>query len=727
MVTARSRCHDDRMLAAGEPSWIRDLDHLDALSAAAIVTDPSGEVVYANRQAVRLHLAPGGDVPGVSVSEALLPQEDGPLLDEIIRQSLAGRPWTGRLAVRRADGAARPADVACTPVRHLGGIVALLFVVEHDPSGPDTHRSTVQLQDRLTRLARVTAELGTADDVVTVTEVVVSHAADAVGATVASLSLVVDDDTLALAGLRGGRDGAAQRWATYSRHDHTPAADVVRTGTQLVLTGRAAIERAYPGLEHAADGERSIVALPLKVVGRTIGVITLSFPGHRHLDSAELEFFGILADSCAQAVERVRSDEAARVQSARLRFLAEATQRLSQSLDYEQTLTEVARLAVPEFADWCAIDLVEDDRLHRLAVQHVDPDKVQLALDLERRYPSDRNASGGAWQVIRTGSSNLIPLITDEMLVASARDEEHLRLARELQLRSALTVPLLARGKVLGVLTWVAAESGRTYTTDDLAFAEDFAERCATAIDNSQLYSETLEAAARLQDAVLSDLTAGVPGWELAEFYSPAGRTDVGGDFFDAIRLPDGRLAMFVGDVMGRGVAAAAAMAQMRASVRAYIAVDPTPEVVLDKLDLLFTTYRMTQLVTLVYLVADPRRGELVYANAGHPPAVVLRADGTAEQLPWADDAPLGLGVAPRTSRTCAFHHGDTVLAFTDGLIERRDEDIDAGQRRLLEHARALGTGGLRETLPRIVESVRDHTREDDVAALAVRRVLTDA
>ena len=494
-----------------------------------------------------------------------------------------------------------------------------------------------------------------------------------------------------------------------------------------MLTGRAAIERAYPGLEHAADGERSIVALPLKVVGRTIGVITLSFPGHRHLDSAELEFFGILADSCAQAVERVRSDEAARVQSARLRFLAEATQRLSQSLDYEQTLTEVARLAVPEFADWCAIDLVEDDRLHRLAVQHVDPDKVQLALDLERRYPSDRNASGGAWQVIRTGSSNLIPLITDEMLVASARDEEHLRLARDLQLRSALTVPLLARGKVLGVLTWVAAESGRTYTTDDLAFAEDFAERCATAIDNSQLYSETLEAAARLQDAVLSDLTAGVPGWELAEFYSPAGRTDVGGDFFDAIRLPDGRLAMFVGDVMGRGVAAAAAMAQMRASVRAYIAVDPTPEVVLDKLDLLFTTYRMTQLVTLVYLVADPRRGELVYANAGHPPAVVLRADGTAEQLPWADDAPLGLGVAPRTSRTCAFHHGDTVLAFTDGLIERRDEDIDAGQRRLLEHARALGTGGLRETLPRIVESVRDHTREDDVAALAVRRVLTDA
>jgi GAF domain-containing protein len=400
MVRARGRCHDDRMLAAGERPWIRDLDHLDALGSPAVVTGPDGEVLYANQQAVRLHLV--REAPGVSVSEALLPQADGPLLEQILRQSLAGHPWSGPLDVRRADGSSREAEVACTPVRHLGEVVALLFVVGHEQPEPDGPGPTSRLQERLTRLARVTAELGTAEDVATVTEIVVSHAADAVGATTASLSLVVDDDTLALAGLRGGREGAARRWATYSRHDHTPAADVVRTGTQLLLTGRAAIERAYPGLEHASDGERSILALPLKVVGRTIGVTTLSFPGHRHLDSAELEFFGILADSCAQAVERVRADEAAHVQSARLRFLAEATQRLSQSLDYERTLTEVARLAVPGFADWCAIDLVEDDRLHRLAVQHVDPAKVQLALDLERRYPSDRNASGGAWQVIRT-------------------------------------------------------------------------------------------------------------------------------------------------------------------------------------------------------------------------------------------------------------------------------------------------------------------------------------
>jgi len=387
-------------------------------------------------------------------------------------------------------------------------------------------------------------------------------------------------------------------------------------------------------------------------------------------------------------------------------------------------LAKVARLAVPAFADWCAIDLVEDDRLHRLAVEHVDPAKVQLALEIEQRYPSDRDAPGGAWEVMRTGQSSLVPEITDEMLVAGARDEEHLQLARDLELRSAIIVPLVARGRVLGVLSWVAAESDRRYSESDLAFAEEFAKRCAIAIDNSQLYSQTMEAAERLQHAVLPDLTAGIPGWELAKHYSPSGRTEVGGDFFDALSLTDHRVALFVGDVMGRGVAAAAAMAQMRASIRAYIAVDPTPEVVLRHLDGLFTTYGMTQLVTLVYLVVDPVKDLLVMINPGHPPPVILRADGRADQPPWANGGPLGMVVGDRQALTFDFHAGDTVMAFTDGLIERREEDIDAGQRRLLDLVIARGREPLEKALTQIVEAARDHTREDDVAALAVRRNL---
>ena len=139
-------------------------------------------------------------------------------------------------------------------------------------------------------------------------------------------------------------------------------------------------------------------------------------------------------------------------------------QALATSLDYRQTLRQVASLAVPTHADWCSVQMVDDGVLRTLAVAHVDPEKVQLAKELETRWPPDPDAPGGAAQVARTGESLLVEDVTDEMLVAAAQDEEHLRVARELGLQSAMSVPLIAKDRVLGVLTFVAAESGRRYT-----------------------------------------------------------------------------------------------------------------------------------------------------------------------------------------------------------------------------------------------------------------------
>ncbi len=401
-----------------------------------------------------------------------------------------------------------------------------------------------------------------------------------------------------------------------------------------------------------ARGERSLICLPLNVTSRTIGAIGLSFPGLRTWDKAELDFFEILADTCAQALDRIAAQQAAARQSAMLEFLADASTELASSLDYQVTLAKVARLAVPTFADWCAIDVVDDGRLRRVSVAHVDPAKVQLAQELAERYPADPDAPTGAWNVMRTGRSELIPEITDEVLVASAVDEEQLQLARDLHLRSALTVPLIARGRVLGVISWVSAESERLYTAEDVSLAEDLAKRAAIAIDNAELHSETLAAAIHLQHAVLPDAMPVVPGWDVASHYSPAGRTEVGGDFYDAVPLTDGRMALFVGDVMGRGVAAAAAMAQMRAAVRAYTAIDPTPEVVMASLDAMFAQFPTEQLVTLVYAVVDPARDLLLVGNAGHPPPVLLRADGTTEQLPLGERRAAGdRAPGPRADR----------------------------------------------------------------------------
>lgn len=186
------------------------------------------------------------------------------------------------------------------------------------------------------------------------------------------------------------------------------------------------------------------------------------------------------------------------------RFLAEASTILGSSLDYETTLATLAHLAVPFFADWCAVDTIsEDGTVSRLAVAHVDPKKIAWAHELQERYPSDPTETRGVHNVLRTGESEFYPDIPDEMLVQSARDEEHLMVMREIGFRSAMLVPLKARGKILGVISFVNAESGNHHTKEDLALAEDLANRAALAVDNANLYrieKETRQAAERTSD-----------------------------------------------------------------------------------------------------------------------------------------------------------------------------------------------------------------------------------
>jgi PAS domain S-box-containing protein len=704
-----------------EAAGSEELGHFDALSEAALIADGDGRIIFVNTAAERLLGVRAALLRGRPLADAVFSSEDQDSFREAANLVATGTPWSGELDVVRADGSTSRTGVSGAPVLRNGAVTGLLCVLNELSGGRSRVHVARRLADRITGLARVAAELAVAEDLETVTKVVISEAADAVGATVGSLSLLVDPDTLALAGLRGGLDGAAARWTRYSVHDRTPAGDVARSGETLVLLGRDAIHDRYPHLERAADGERSIVVLPLRLTGRTIGVITWSFPGRRRIDVAEMEFYAVIADSCAQAIERIRAQEESARQSARVQFLADATSKLSESLDYQRTLAEVARMAVPTFADWCAIDLVEDDRLHRLAVEHVDPAKVSLAVELQSRYPADRDA-GGVWDVIRTGQTLLVAEITDEMIAPSARDEEHLRLLLALQLRSVIIVPLVARGSVLGAMTMVMAESDRRYSEQDLGFASDLGRRAAIAIDNSELHTETLEAAERLQHAALPELPEEIPGWEVASYYSPSGRTEVGGDFFDVLPQPDGRLVVFVGDVMGRGVRAAASMAQMRAAIRAYVAVDLDPTHVLGLMDRLFDAYDVGQLVTIVYLVADTAHGQVSMVNAGHPPPVILRADGSVEQLRSSGGPPLGTGDGDRTVATFPLGDGDLVLAFTDGLIERRGEDIDVGQLRVVQALTELADGPLAERLEQLVTRTRDHTRSDDVAALALRR-----
>jgi PAS domain S-box-containing protein len=201
----------------------------------------------------------------------------------------------------------------------------------------------------------------------------------------------------------------------------------------------------------------------------------------------------------------------------RFAFLAEASSILAASLDYTTTLRSVARLAVPRVADWCTVDLVATDgSLERLAVEHVDPEKVRWAYELQRRYPPDPTAATGVFTVLRTGKAEFYADITDDMLVAAAPDPAQLHMLRTVGFTSAIVVPLVARERPLGVITFVSAESGRHYGPDDLALAEAFASRAAVEIDNARLYHEINDqrewlrvSLASIGDAVITTNTQG--------------------------------------------------------------------------------------------------------------------------------------------------------------------------------------------------------------------------
>ncbi|ATB30788.1 GAF domain-containing protein [Melittangium boletus] len=232
----------------------------------------------------------------------------------------------------------------------------------------------------------------------------------------------------------------------------------------------------------------------------------------RDAEGRIVKWFG----TCTDIDDQKRAAEA-------LRFLSEASTLLTSSLDYETTLKALTELAVPRLADWCSLEMVDEDgKLRLLGVAHVAPAKVELAWELRWRYPPSPKSSSGMYQVLRTGRPELVAEIPDERLVKAAQDAEHLRIIRELGLRSFILVPLIARGRTLGVLQLVTAESGRLFTPEDMSLVEQIAARAALAVDNARLYREAQEALRRKEEEQRVSETLHRVGMSLASELDPA-------------------------------------------------------------------------------------------------------------------------------------------------------------------------------------------------------------
>ena len=425
----------------------------------------------------------------------------------------------------------------------------------------------------------------------------------------------------------------------------------------------------------------------------------------------------------AHEAER-RAREAAEAARARASFLADAGAVLDTSLDLDETLANLARLCVPRVGDWCSIELaVAGGRIRNAAVAHPDPARLELARELQRRQPVDPEAPTGAPAVIRTGRPELYPEIPDELLELSAQDAEHLELIRRLGMVSAMVVPLTARGRTFGAITFVAAESGRRFGNEDLALAEDLAARAALAVDNAQLYRERSHVAQTLQASLLPAELPAIPGVRLAARYEPLGsETEVGGDFYDVFAVDEDRWALIIGDVCGKGAEAAALTALARYTLRAVSPLAPAEA--LRRLNTAILRQRDDlRFITLIYAELDLRNGapRLTYAAGGHPPALLVHPHGPGEVLACQGTL---IGVTPDPPlKECSvtLATGDTVALYTDGVAESSHADPLEPADLLASLGDARSADGVADRLVALARSGEGAAARDDVAILALQ------
>jgi PAS domain S-box-containing protein len=425
-----------------------------------------------------------------------------------------------------------------------------------------------------------------------------------------------------------------------------------------------------------------------------------------------------------------RRAEAEREQALRrARFLAEAGAILDQSLDYDSTLTAVSRLVVPWLADWCAVDIRDTDgTLRRVNTAHVDPEKVEMAREIERRYPSPTEGDQGVPHVLATGRPEFYPEISDDLLASSARSPDHLELLRTVGIHSVMLVPMIARGRTFGVITFVASSPERRFDDDDLLLAEELARRAATSIENARLYGDRNYVARTLQESLLPPHLPEVPGIELAGLYRPVGEgNEVGGDFYDVFELGEGTWAIVIGDVCGKGAAAAALTALTRYTLRAIASVERPPSEILRELnDAILRQRSDGRFCTVTYarLTRTPGGARIDMASGGHPLPLVVREGGGAETV---GEPGTLLGVVPDPKLrdlTLELSPGDAFVLYTDGVTEAGAPD------RLLapdDLADALARGPstapaeLAACLERVAVEASDGDPHDDIAVVALQ------
>ncbi len=412
----------------------------------------------------------------------------------------------------------------------------------------------------------------------------------------------------------------------------------------------------------------------------------------------------------------------------RLALLDRAAARIGTTLDVNVTARELVEAAVPDFSDASVVEVVEwlDEAevfnpelplfTRRIASRTtLPPPAIELVSGLESvTYPP----GSAIHQMLRTGRPVSVA-VNDDFMTRTVIHQDRAQLLLDSGLTCILIAPLIARGTVQGLTMFGRSAARPEFTEQDLSLASELASRAALCLDNARLYSRVQDIALTLQRALLPTALAASPYVNVAHRYLPGSRiTEVGGDWYDVINLSGDRVALVVGDVMGHGVPAAAAMGRLRITTKALARRNPEPDDLLTELDACAQEAGI-ELATCLYILYDPTTGRARIANAGHPPPMVRHPDGTVETIGDVLGVPLGVGGLPFRTTEIELSEGDTLVLYTDGLIEARGRDIEEGMEALRIQLRGT-SGPLETTVDRILSSLLlDAPTDDTVIVLA--------
>jgi PAS domain S-box-containing protein len=636
---------------------------LDRAPSAVISLDEQGLVTYWNRSAEKTFRIPREEAIGRELAELIIPERYRAAHRLGIRRFLAD--GTGPLLERpteltalRPDGSEFPVQLTISAIRRGPVWTFTAFVAdmsEREAAERERERLVEELRHTL-HLAeqRFDAVVGALSDPVTIRD---------------RSNRLVYANRAALGHL--GFESSEQLRST-------PPDKIMDDYLVWTEDGRQISMDQIPSVRILA-GEDGSEPLLIRTVHRDTGVQRWNL-----LKAAPLLDEAGEAEATIMVIEDVTEQKRAERQGT---FLTHASDVLASSLDYQQTLQNVAQLAVPDIADWCAVDLVDEDGDREpVAAAHVDPSRLALAKQLRQYEPGRLNPDQGMGLVVRTGEPLLYPKISDEMLARAAVDKRHLELLRAVGFRSALIVPMRIGTRTLGTLTLVTAESARVLEQPDLDLAEQVAARAAVAIENSRLYSERSEIAHTLQQSLLPQELPEIPGYELAGVCIPAyAGTEVGGDFYDVWDEPDGWM-IAMGDVTGKGVQAAALTSLVRHTMRVSSEFISSPAEVLRYVDRALKRQAARRSICTA-LVLRVQRDRALLAVGGHPLPFLISSEGVARV---GENGPLlgGFAGAHWRDSVIELEPGSTLVAYTDGVTD------------------AVGTGGTRYGIHRLAETL---------------------